>query len=92
MSESQEKTCPNSQSTIARLELRSKTHTRQSHLDLYKHEGSVGDATITSLGDTTTANMLMNMLTLSHHQEPNLTVRARFIPNETMFVQDDIER
>ena len=53
----------------------------------------MGAATITSLGDTTTANMLINMLTMTHHQEPGLSVRARFVPNETMFVlQDAIER
>ena len=77
---------------MARQGLRSKTQTRQSHLDLYKfnNEGSVGDATITSLGDTTAANMLLNMFALSQVQEPGLNVRTRFNPQETMFVRDEV--
>lgn len=72
--------------------MRSKSYTRQSHLDLYKvhNEGSVGGATVTSLGDTTTANMLLNILALSQQQENGLSIRERFIPNQTMFLQDSV--
>lgn len=81
-----------SQNAITSIEeSRSKTNTRQSHLDLYNSQGRH----TTTSGTDGLNSMVYNMLALHHsmqrEEDLRLTARHRFNPNASLFILDQKE-